>query len=86
VKEALYERSVFLKTAPYLSYELPIMIPLYKYWKVPYYYAGSKAYDMLAGKPFNLTHIKKEEKDCLRRTSSLLERPLNRSLCFLLLV
>ncbi|KAL3894060.1 MAG: hypothetical protein SGCHY_005489 [Lobulomycetales sp.] len=49
VKEALFERSVFLKTAPYLSYQLPIMLPIYKYWKVPYYYAGSKAYDLLAG-------------------------------------
>ncbi|KAJ3214054.1 mitochondrial glycerol-3-phosphate dehydrogenase [Clydaea vesicula] len=49
VKEALYERSVFLKTAPYLSYQLPIMLPIYKLWKVPYYWAGSKAYDLLAG-------------------------------------
>jgi glycerol-3-phosphate dehydrogenase len=31
VCEALNERAVFLKIAPYLSYELPIMIPLQKY-------------------------------------------------------
>ncbi|KAF9370911.1 mitochondrial glycerol-3-phosphate dehydrogenase [Mortierella sp. AD011] len=49
VKEALTERANFLKIAPYLSYQLPIMLPIYKWWQVPYYWAGSKAYDLLAG-------------------------------------
>ncbi|KAB5595945.1 Glycerol-3-phosphate dehydrogenase [Ceratobasidium theobromae] len=49
VREALHERRVFLHTAPYLSHPLPIMLPLYKYWQVPYYYAGCKMYDALAG-------------------------------------
>lgn len=49
VKEALNERANFLKIAPYLSYQLPIMLPIYKWWQVPYYWAGSKAYDLLAG-------------------------------------
>ncbi|KAJ1303403.1 hypothetical protein OPQ81_011595 [Rhizoctonia solani] len=49
VREALHERRVFLHTAPYLSHALPIMLPLYKYWQVPYYYAGCKMYDFLAG-------------------------------------
>ncbi|GJJ72915.1 glycerol-3-phosphate dehydrogenase [Entomortierella parvispora] len=49
VKEALNERANFLKIAPYLSYQLPIMLPVYKWWQVPYYWAGSKAYDLLAG-------------------------------------
>ncbi|KAI8825296.1 FAD dependent oxidoreductase-domain-containing protein [Fimicolochytrium jonesii] len=48
VKEALHERGVFLKIAPFLSYQLPTMIPLYKMWKLPYYWAGCKAYDALA--------------------------------------
>lgn len=30
VKEALNERANFLKIAPYLSYQLPIMLPVYK--------------------------------------------------------
>lgn len=30
VKEALTERANFLKIAPYLSYQLPIMLPIYK--------------------------------------------------------
>ncbi|KAF9578413.1 mitochondrial glycerol-3-phosphate dehydrogenase [Lunasporangiospora selenospora] len=49
VKEALNERANFLTIAPYLSYQLPIMLPIYKWWQVPYYWAGSKAYDLLAG-------------------------------------
>ncbi|KAF6754931.1 DAO-domain-containing protein [Ephemerocybe angulata] len=50
VKEALHERKIFLETAPYLSHMLPIMLPIYKYWQVPYYWAGCKMYDVLAGK------------------------------------
>lgn len=50
VKEALHERGVFLKIAPYLSKEVPIMLPIYQFWKIPYYWAGSIAYDILAGK------------------------------------
>ncbi|KAH9851776.1 DAO-domain-containing protein [Lenzites betulinus] len=50
VREALHERKIFLQTAPYLSAMLPIMLPIYKYWQVPYYWAGCKMYDILAGK------------------------------------
>ncbi|KAJ3554656.1 hypothetical protein NP233_g12373 [Leucocoprinus birnbaumii] len=50
VREALHERRIFLQTAPYLSNMLPIMLPVYKYWQVPYYLAGCKLYDVLAGK------------------------------------
>lgn len=50
VCEALHERKIFLQTAPYLSHMLPIMLPIYKYWQVPYYWAGCKLYDLLAGK------------------------------------
>ncbi|KAK6497768.1 mitochondrial glycerol-3-phosphate dehydrogenase [Arthrobotrys musiformis] len=48
VKEALKERTVFLHTAPHLSAWLPIMLPVYEWWKAPYYWAGTKAYDALA--------------------------------------
>jgi glycerol-3-phosphate dehydrogenase len=40
VKEALYERHIYLKLAPHLTTNLPIMIPLWAYWQVPYYWAG----------------------------------------------
>ncbi|KAF7547298.1 hypothetical protein G7046_g9048 [Stylonectria norvegica] len=49
VKEALKERKYFLQTAPHLSSWLPIMLPLDKWWKAPYYWAGTKFYDFLAG-------------------------------------
>jgi glycerol-3-phosphate dehydrogenase len=49
VKEALRERKYFLETAPHLSSWLPIMLPLDKWWKAPYYWAGTKCYDFLAG-------------------------------------
>ncbi|KAL2815448.1 FAD dependent oxidoreductase-domain-containing protein [Aspergillus cavernicola] len=49
VKEALRERKWFLNTAPHLSSWLPIMVPVQKWWQVPYFWAGTKAYDFLAG-------------------------------------
>ena len=49
VREALHERKTFLHIAPYLSHPLPIMIPAYAWWKILYYYAGTKLYDMIAG-------------------------------------
>ncbi|CAI7642536.1 unnamed protein product [Penicillium manginii] len=49
VKEALRERRWFLNTAPHLSSWLPIMVPLQKWWQAPYFWAGCKAYDLLAG-------------------------------------
>ncbi|KAG9496978.1 hypothetical protein J7337_011767 [Fusarium musae] len=49
VKEALKERKYFLQTAPHLSSWLPIMLPLDKWCKAPYYWAGTKFYDFLVG-------------------------------------
>lgn len=49
VKEALRERKYFLDTAPHLSSWLPIMIPVQKWWQAPYFWAGTKFYDFLAG-------------------------------------
>ncbi|CAB3408328.1 unnamed protein product [Caenorhabditis bovis] len=50
VKEALFERANLLEIAPHLSSPLPIMLPVYKLWQVPYYWAGIKAYDLVSGK------------------------------------
>ncbi|KAI9706322.1 MAG: mitochondrial glycerol-3-phosphate dehydrogenase [Bogoriella megaspora] len=49
VKEALRERRYFLDTAPHLSQWLPIMIPVQKWWQAPYFWVGTKCYDLLAG-------------------------------------
>ncbi|AET39094.1 glycerol-3-phosphate dehydrogenase Ecym_4010 [Eremothecium cymbalariae DBVPG len=50
VIEALNERAHMLHTAPHLCKILPIMIPVYKWWQVPYFYVGTKMYDFFAGK------------------------------------
>ncbi|GFQ90669.1 glycerol-3-phosphate dehydrogenase, mitochondrial [Trichonephila clavata] len=50
VKEALHERANLLSIAPHLSYPLPIMLPIYRWWQVPYYWVGIKAYDFVAGR------------------------------------
>eukprot|EP01118_Nematostelium_gracile_P004659 TRINITY_DN1552_c0_g1_i4.p1 TRINITY_DN1552_c0_g1~~TRINITY_DN1552_c0_g1_i4.p1 ORF type:complete len:632 (+),score=174.82 TRINITY_DN1552_c0_g1_i4:3112-5007(+) len=50
VFEALHERANFLNNAPHLTEALPIMTPCYKWWEIPFYWAGMKAYDLLAGR------------------------------------
>ncbi|KAK2708708.1 glycerol-3-phosphate dehydrogenase, mitochondrial-like [Artemia franciscana] len=49
VQEALHERSNLLEIAPHLSHPLPIMLPVYHWWQVPYFWVGIKAYDLVAG-------------------------------------
>ncbi|XP_065163147.1 glycerol-3-phosphate dehydrogenase, mitochondrial isoform X1 [Atheta coriaria] len=49
VKEALNERSSMLHAAPHLAHPLPIMLPVYQWWQVPYYWFGIKMYDLVAG-------------------------------------
>ncbi|GLE05469.1 hypothetical protein PINS_up014492 [Pythium insidiosum] len=49
VLEALEERAFFLGAAPYMNRPLPIMIPIYTWWEVPYMWAGAKVYDLVAG-------------------------------------
>uniref|UniRef100_A0A8D8T4K7 Glycerol-3-phosphate dehydrogenase n=1 Tax=Cacopsylla melanoneura TaxID=428564 RepID=A0A8D8T4K7_9HEMI len=38
VKEALHERSSMLFSAPHLTHPLPIMLPVYTWWQIPYYW------------------------------------------------
>ncbi|OMH85383.1 Glycerol-3-phosphate dehydrogenase, mitochondrial [Zancudomyces culisetae] len=49
VKEALQARRNFLDIAPHLSREMPILLPVYAWWKLPYYWIGCKMYDLLSG-------------------------------------
>jgi glycerol-3-phosphate dehydrogenase len=50
VYEALHERSTLLHNAPHLARPLPFVMPSYHYWEIPFYGAGLKIYDVLAGK------------------------------------
>lgn len=50
VTEALHERANMLRSAPHLAQPLPIMLPVYTWWKIPYFWAGIKMYDLIAGR------------------------------------
>lgn len=50
VQEALSERAHLLNAAPYMAHPLPTIIPIYRWWEVPYMWAGAKMYDLVAGK------------------------------------
>ncbi len=50
VREALRERTTMLGNAPYLAQPLAFVMPLYRWWEVPFYGTGLTMYDVLAGK------------------------------------
>jgi glycerol-3-phosphate dehydrogenase len=50
VREALHERTTLLRNAPHLAQRLPFVMPSYRFWETPFYGAGLKMYDALAGK------------------------------------
>jgi glycerol-3-phosphate dehydrogenase len=50
VSEALHERTHLLHNAPHLAQPLPFVMPAYRWWEAPFYGAGLKLYDLLAGK------------------------------------
>lgn len=49
VREALRERTTLLNNAPHLAQPLPFVMPSYRLWETPFYGAGLKVYDALAG-------------------------------------
>ncbi len=49
VREALHERSTLLNNAPHLAQPLAFVVPGYQFWEAPFYAAGLKLYDALAG-------------------------------------
>jgi glycerol-3-phosphate dehydrogenase len=50
VRDALHERSTLLRLAPHLTRPLALVTPLYRRIDAPYYMAGLKLYDWLAGR------------------------------------
>ncbi len=50
VREALEERGLLLQNAPHLVHDLAFIVPNYAWWEAPFYWAGLKTYDVLAGK------------------------------------
>ncbi|AFZ48788.1 homodimeric glycerol 3-phosphate dehydrogenase (quinone) [Cyanobacterium stanieri PCC 7202] len=50
VRDALSERKNVIQIAPHLAKPLPLIIPLYQFWQIPYFFTGLLMYDLLAGK------------------------------------
>eukprot|EP00033_Pygsuia_biforma_P001092 GCRY01001244.1.p1 GENE.GCRY01001244.1~~GCRY01001244.1.p1 ORF type:complete len:719 (+),score=155.95 GCRY01001244.1:237-2393(+) len=49
VHEALHERKAVAELAPHLVRPVAMAMPIYHWWLAPYYFVGSKVYDLLAG-------------------------------------
>lgn len=49
VREGLKERSVILRNAPHLTRPVNLLVPVDRFYRIPYVYAGVKFYDLLAG-------------------------------------
>jgi glycerol-3-phosphate dehydrogenase len=76
VREALHERIVMRKNAPHLVRALPFLCPIYNIFEGPYYLAGLKAYDVLAGSK-NFGHSRWVGRcETLRRMPGLRKRGL----------
>ncbi len=50
VKEGLKERYRILHNAPHLAHSITLVTPLYKWYEIPYIYAGLFLYDLISGK------------------------------------
>jgi glycerol-3-phosphate dehydrogenase len=50
VTEALEERSFMMDSMPFMAKPLPIMLPCYSWWEIPFYFVGMKVYDWFAGR------------------------------------
>ncbi len=50
VIEALHERGLMLQNAPHLVSHQSFVVPNYEWWDGPFYGAGMKVYDLLAGR------------------------------------
>lgn len=50
VRESLRERAILRNNAPHLVSDLGFIAPAYRWYEAPYYLAGLRAYDLLAGR------------------------------------
>lgn len=50
VLEALKERGIMRRNASHLVHDMAFVVPVYRWWMVPFYYVGLKIYDLLSGK------------------------------------
>ena len=57
VSEALQERANLVEIAPHLAYALPIMLPVYAYWQIPYFWVGIKVLRLQVLRSFSKFHV-----------------------------
>lgn len=58
VREALAEREILRRNAPHLIHDLRFVVPVYDWWEIPFYGAGLRFYDLLAGRQsFGRSHL-----------------------------
>jgi len=50
VRESLRERATLRRNAPHLVHDVAFICPAYRWYDAPYYFAGLRAYDLLAGR------------------------------------
>jgi glycerol-3-phosphate dehydrogenase len=50
IREGLRERKIFLYNAPHLAHPIELITPIYRWFELPYIYAGLVLYDILSGK------------------------------------
>ena len=50
VKDGLKERYALIQNAPHLCHRVSLLTPLYKWYELPYVFAGLVIYDLLSGK------------------------------------
>ncbi|KAM0676769.1 mitochondrial glycerol-3-phosphate dehydrogenase [Binucleata daphniae] len=63
VHEALKERKAIIDIAPHLTHAMPIMLPVYNKYLIPYYWFGMKVYDWISGtKSLGKSHFLSREK------------------------
>ena len=46
----LHERAFMIKSAPYMTRPIPMMIPLYRWWEIPMMRVTGVMYDLIAGR------------------------------------
>lgn len=46
----LYERKFMIDSATFMTKPLPIMVPMYRWWEVPFFFIAGKMYDFIAGR------------------------------------
>lgn len=44
------KKAFMIKSAPYMTRPIPMMIPIYRWWEVPMLWVTGKLYDLIAGR------------------------------------